>query len=118
MVNVARLGAGNLPAVTIYQREAQAYARWARKRLPTVKEWDRLAGRGKRKYPWGNEFEQGLRKKPPEEKGRTTKVGLNRGDVSAVGACDMGANVCEWTATEYGPYPGTKMTSRYGSFSP
>jgi formylglycine-generating enzyme required for sulfatase activity len=25
----------------------------------------------------------------------------------------MGGNVSEWTATEFGPYPGTKATSRY-----
>jgi len=54
-VNAARLGAGNLPAVTISPWEAQAYARWTRKRLPSVAEWNRLAGRGKRKYPWGGE---------------------------------------------------------------
>jgi formylglycine-generating enzyme required for sulfatase activity len=102
------------PVVGVSWFEAEAFAAFVGKRLPTEEEWERAArGTDKRKFPWGDRFEEGLRKKPAGEKGRTTIVGLNRRDVSPVGAYDMGGNVCEWTGSWYGPYPGTKAKSRY-----
>jgi iron(II)-dependent oxidoreductase len=102
------------PVVGVCWYEADAYARWAGRRLPTEVEWERAArGTDARLFPWGNEFEHGLRRKPEGEAGRTYPVGANPADVSPVGAFDMGGNVSEWTATTFGPYPGTKYESRY-----
>lgn len=49
---------GDLPLVGITWTEAQAYAEWAGKRLPTDIEWERAArGSAGRTFPWGSEGE-------------------------------------------------------------
>lgn len=51
-------GKGNYPVVQVAYEDAQAYAKWAGKRLPTEAEWEYAAQGGKdnQNFAWGNEL--------------------------------------------------------------
>ena len=96
--------------------EADAYCRWARRRLPSEAEWEMAAacepGSGggisnhKRMYPWGDT------PPTPEHANLDWRAGgcievdaLPAGD-SAFGCRQMIGNSWEWTSTTFGGYPG------------
>jgi hypothetical protein len=88
------------PVVYVDMNDAVAYARWARKRLPTEEEWQ-LAAQGSEglNYPWGNEMKDN--KCNPHTNGITTPVRAFPQGVSPYGCFDMCGNTWEMTANEY-----------------
>lgn len=99
-------GLARHPVVSVTWADADAYCRWAGKRLPREPEWERAArGTAGRAEPWGDRFELGRANVGGARNG-TTAVGSYPNGRSPEGVYDLVGNVWEWTADWYGPYPG------------
>ncbi len=99
------------PVVHVNWYEAEAYCRWAGRRLPTEAEWEVAAaatpteGR-KRRFPWGDEPPTPNRANLDWRAMSCVDVGaLPEGD-SAFGCRQLIGNVWEWTSSDFLPYPG------------
>jgi ergothioneine biosynthesis protein EgtB len=105
------------PMMHVGAHEAEAYCRWAGRRLPEEAEWEAAAAassdaRGavrldrKRRYPWGNEPPRPGQAVLDAGGGRRGDVAACAGGDSACGCRQMIGNVWEWTASVFAPYPG------------
>ncbi|MHC4389825.1 MAG: formylglycine-generating enzyme family protein [Planctomycetota bacterium] len=98
------------PAINVSWLEADAFARWIKKRLPLEEQWERAArGDDGRTFPWGEE-ESGKRVNLSANVSDlapigTVPVGTSSDDESPFGIFDLGGNVSEWTDSPYMPYP-------------
>jgi iron(II)-dependent oxidoreductase len=112
---------GRRPVCHVCFYEAEAYATFAGKRLPTEFEWEAAAtwdpSTGtKRSYPWGEE--------PPTQAlanvdGSTfapAPAGSYVRNVSPIGCYGMIGDVWEWTSTDFQAYPGYE-TFPYAEYS-
>lgn len=102
------------PAVHIAYEDAEAYARWAGKELPTETEWERAARGGLegKKFTWGDEHFPGGKAMANSWQGEfpwqnllvdgfpgTSPVGSF--PANGYGLFDMAGNVWEWTSDWY-----------------
>ncbi len=101
-------GHENMPVVFVSYLEAEGFARWAWKRLPTEEEWE-FAARGAEAFlwPWGNEFvgdNAWCADTKPFVKHAQAVGGKPEGK-SPFGVFDLAGNVWEWTASSFDAYP-------------
>jgi iron(II)-dependent oxidoreductase len=100
-----------LPVAHVSYFEAEAFARWAGKRLPTEFEWevaaswDPQAGR-QQAYPWGDQPPTPELANVDQQMFSTAPVGAYRRGASALGCEQMLGDVWEWTSSDFLPYPG------------
>jgi iron(II)-dependent oxidoreductase len=105
------------PVLHVSWYEAEAYCRWAGRRLPSEAEWEFAAsaepstdGRGisqhRRRFPWGDDPPTAERANLDwRNTGPVEVTAYPEGD-SAFGCRQMIGNVWEWTADDFLPYPG------------
>ena len=104
----------NEPVCHVSYYEADAYCKWAGKRLPTEAEWEKASCWNEEKqektiFPWGNDA-------PTEEKCNLleshhwgcTEIGTYPNGISQSGCQQMIGDVWEWTTSEFMGYPGFK----------
>lgn len=149
LISERELSRGNgyehLPALVTYA-DAEAYAEWVGKRLPTEKEWE-FAARGKEEYRfcWGNDFPTedkrdedilnearqgafwyyGLRESTGPIRGLENRassgnpyrlMAVGSFEVNIHGLSDMTGNGDEWTSTSDGCRKDWKITKGGGGF--
>jgi len=112
--------------VYVTHAQATAYARWARKTLPTEAQFHRAAyGTDlhktavgfERPYPWGDA-------EPDASRGifdfyhiDPVDVNATPGGDSAFGVSQLVGNGWEWTSTKFGPFPGFQPMPFYPGYS-
>lgn len=101
------------PVAGVSWHEAEAFARFVGKRLPTEAEWEKAASwnpatKSKNRFSWGDELPTADRTNFNNHHWGTTPVDAFAKGQSAYGCFDMTGNVWEWTATVFDGYKGFK----------
>jgi iron(II)-dependent oxidoreductase len=106
------------PVIHVNWFEADAYCRWAGRRLPREVEWEAaassepaaagLAAR-KRRFPWGDEAPDPTRANLDWRAMGCLDVGALPDGDSAFGCRQMIGNVWEWTDSAFEPFPGFEV---------
>ncbi|MDH6554356.1 iron(II)-dependent oxidoreductase [Streptomyces sp. SAI-117] len=101
----------NEPVLHVCWYEADAWARWAGRRLPMEAEWEKAArhdpvdGRSTR-YPWGDTDPSPEHANLGQRHLRPAPAGSYPAGESPLGVRQLIGDVWEWTSSDFAPYPG------------
>ncbi len=100
-----------LPVMYVSWHEAQAFARWAHKRLPTEAEWEKAASwdtaaERKLRFPWGDLPPTGSEANLDQLGFGPAPAGAFFAGAAPCGALGMIGDAWEWTSTSLGGHPG------------
>ena len=99
------------PVCHVCYHEAEAFATYAGKRLPSELEWEAAASWDpdtgtKQAFPWGDEAASRDLANIDQLSFGTAPVGSYPRNLSPIGCSGMIGDVWEWTSSDFGPYPG------------
>jgi iron(II)-dependent oxidoreductase len=99
------------PVCHVCYFEAEAFARFAGKRLPTEAEWEAAAtwdhgARRVRAYPWGDDPPTSAHANLDQLAFDTAPVRAYARNMSPIGCHGMIGDVWEWTSSDFAGYPG------------
>lgn len=105
------------PVVFVNWYEAEAWCKWAKRRLPTEAEWEAAAigessldgsrlAEAKRSWPWGNAAPTRQHANLDFVFDAPLDVAACPAGDSAFGCRQMIGNIWEWTASDFVPFPG------------
>ena len=109
------------PVQHVCWHEADAFSRWAGKRLPNEAEWEKAASWDpatgtKWRYPWGDRPPTPIEANLGQRRSAPDPVGSHPAGASPWGCHQMLGDVWEWTSSELGAYPGF-ITFPYREYS-
>ena len=105
-----RFNGPSQPVIGVSWEDANAYAAWAGKQLPTETQWEYAArGKDNRLYPWGNLEPETTVCNFRDYLGMPSIVTMHEEGKTPEGVCDLGGNVYEWTQDSFLPYGASRQ---------
>ena len=111
IMDLARPIAPNRPVCHVCYHEAEAFANWSGKRLPTEFEWEAAASwdpktQTARRFPWGDSEPTASLANVDQLSFDIAPVDTFHDNVSPIGCYGMIGDVWEWTSSDLNGYPG------------